>query len=79
MEIKVLTINIWRYFDWDKRKEKLISLLKKQDSDIVFLQEAAYDDRLKEKYKNQVHELNEALNYKDFVFEKECEMKKWHK
>lgn len=79
MKINVLTVNIWRYFDWDKRKEKLISFLKKHDSDIVFLQEAAYDDRLKEKYQNQVHELNQSLGYKDFIFAKEADMKKWHK
>ena len=77
--MKVLTINIWRYFDWDKRKKPLVSFLKKQNSDIVFLQEAAYDDRLKKKYQNQVHELNQSLGYKYFIFAKESEMKKWHK
>ncbi len=79
MEISVLTINIWRYFDWDKRKDKLLSFLKSQDSDIVFLQEAAYDDRLKKKYQNQVHEINQVLGYNDFVFAKEADMTKWHK
>jgi len=79
MEISTLTVNIWRYFDWDKRKDKLISFLKEQNSDLVFLQEAAYDDRLKEMYENQVQEINQTLGYKDSVFAKECEMTKWHK
>ncbi len=79
MDLKVLTINIWRYFDWEKRKKRLISFLKNQNSDLIFLQEAAYDDRLKDTYKNQVQELNLELDYKDFVFEKESEMTKWHK
>jgi len=79
MELKVLTLNIWRYFEWDKRKEKVIKFLKEQDADIVFLQETAYDERLKNKWENQVHELNCELNYKDFCFFKMAKMKKWHK
>lgn len=78
MEISVLTINIWRYYEWDKRKNKLISFLEKKDADVIFLQEAAYDNRLKETYKNQVHEINKELKYKNFIFEKESEITKWH-
>jgi len=79
MLLKVLTINIWRYYDWEKRKAELIRFLKEQNADIVFLQEAAYDDRLKEKYNHQVDEINRELDYKWIAFEKEAEMTKWHK
>jgi len=57
--MKILTLNIWRYFDWEKRKSNLIKFLKKENADIVFLQEAAFDDRLK--WDNQVQEINEEL------------------
>lgn len=37
---KVATLNIWCYFDWENRKEKLVSLLRDQSPDFVALQEA---------------------------------------
>ncbi len=79
MLLKVLTINIWRYYDWEKRKAELIRFLSEQRADIVFLQEAAYDDRLKEKYAHQIDEIDRELGYKYFALEKEAEMTKWHK
>jgi len=78
MELKILTINIWRYYKWDQRKEELIRFLKEQDADIIFLQEAAYDDRLKSKFKNQVDEINKELNYEGQTFSKMTKMAKWH-
>ena len=75
-ELKILTLNIWRYFDWEKRKDLVINLLKEQNADVVFLQEACYDDRLKNKYENQVDEVNRKLKYPYFVFTKEADMKK---
>ena len=78
MRLKILTTNIWRYYDWEKRKEKLINFLKEQNSDVVFLQEVAYDDRLKDKWNNQVEEINEKVNYPFSTFDKLMEMKKWH-
>lgn len=78
MKLKILTTNIWRYYEWEKRKEKLIQFLKKQDADIVFMQEVACDERLKDKWKNQVEEINKGLNYENSVFEKLMKMVKWH-
>ena len=77
--MKVLTINIWRYYEWEKRKEKLIKFILDLNADIVFLQETAYDERLKDKYQNQVDEINKALGYRDFAYRKLMDMKKWHK
>ena len=78
MKMKVLTANIWKYYEWDKRKEKLVNFLKKEDADVVFLQEAAYDERLKDKWENQVEEINERVEYSSSTFGKLMDMKKWH-
>ncbi len=78
MKLKILTTNIWRYYEWEKRKEKLIRFLKEQDADIVFMQEVAHDGRLKDKWNNQAEEINEKANYPHFSFGKLMEMEKWH-
>ena len=78
MKIKLLTANIWRYYEWRNRKDKLIRFLKQKNADIVFLQEVAYDERLKDKWKNQVEEINEQAGYSSSTFGKLMEMKKWH-
>jgi endonuclease/exonuclease/phosphatase family metal-dependent hydrolase len=75
--LKIVTLNVWRYFDWEKRKDKVINFLKKQKADIVFLQEVAYDERLKDKWPNQVEEINEALKYKSSFYGKLRDMKNW--
>jgi len=77
-KLKILTLNIWRYFEWEKRKRLAIDFIKKQNADIVFLQEAAYDKRSKEKWKNQVDELNSELKYVDFKFSKLQDMTRWN-
>ena len=78
MKLKFLTLNLWRYYEWDKRKQKVVEFLKEQDADIVFLQEAAYDERLKDKWSDQVQEINEELNYSGAIFGTLMEMTKWH-
>lgn len=78
MELKILTLNLWRYYEWEKRKAKLISFLKKQGADVIFLQEAAYDDRLKNKWSSQVNEINAEIKYVGEGFGKLTEMTKWH-
>lgn len=78
MKIKLLTANIWRYYEWENRKEKLIRFLKQENADIVFLQEVAYDERLKDKWENQVEEINEQAGYPSTTFGKLMEMEKWH-
>lgn len=37
--ISIFTLNLWRYYDFDSRKPKIIKFLKKNDPDIIFLQE----------------------------------------
>jgi len=77
-KLKILTLNIWRYFEWERRKALVIEFIQKQNPDIVFLQEAAYDERFKDKWKNQVDELNSELKYLDFKFSKLQDMTKWN-
>lgn len=36
--ISIFTLNLWRYYDFDSRKPKIIKFLKKNDPDIIFLQ-----------------------------------------
>ncbi len=45
------------------KKEKLIKFLKEQNADIIFLQEAALDERLNDKWENQIYEINANLKY----------------
>jgi len=78
MKLKILTANIWRYYEWKKRKGKLIKFLKEQNADIIFLQEAAYDERFKDKWQNQVEEINKQTKYSYSFFGKLMKMEKWH-
>ncbi len=61
-----------------ERKEKVINFLKEQNADIVFLQEVTYDERLKDKWANQIEELNIQIKYTNSTFGKLMEMEKWH-
>ena len=78
MEIKILTINAWRYYKWEERKEKFINFLNEQKADVIFFQEIAYDERLRNKWDNQVEEVNEQLKFPHSVFGNLMKMEKWH-
>lgn len=74
--MKIITINVWRYYEWKKRKRKLLNFLKKENADVVLFQEAASSEKLK--WQNQIEEINEKLDYPFFAFEKLIKMTKWH-
>jgi endonuclease/exonuclease/phosphatase family metal-dependent hydrolase len=76
MKLKIITINVWRYYEWEKRKQKLINFLKKENADVVLFQEVASSE--KSIWDNQIAEINEELNYPYFAFEKLVKMTKWH-
>jgi endonuclease/exonuclease/phosphatase family metal-dependent hydrolase len=38
--LKVMTLNLWCYFDWDNRKDNIVSLLQDESPDLVAFQEA---------------------------------------
>ena len=76
MKIKTLTLNIWRYYEWEERKQKTLDFLNKENADIIFLQEVASSE--KSNWKNQVEEINEELNYSDASYSNMAKMVKWH-
>lgn len=64
-EIKILTLNIWRYYgNWEERKKKIVSYIRKENPDVIFLQECFDDGRYNFFGDNQGNQLNLALNYK---------------
>ncbi len=76
MQLKILTLNVWRYYEWEKRKEELLSFLEEQDADLVFLQEVAFDSE--RTFSDQVTEINEHLDYPACAFSKMMKMTHWH-
>ncbi|VVB83832.1 Endonuclease/Exonuclease/phosphatase family protein [uncultured archaeon] len=76
MKLKIITINVWRYYEWENRKQKLIDFLKKENIDIVLFQEAASSK--KSNWENQIEEINEKASYEFSAFEKLVKMTKWH-
>ncbi len=41
--IKLMTLNLWGYEQWDTREKAVLSLMKKQSPDIIALQEVRFD------------------------------------
>lgn len=37
--LKAMTLNLWCYFDWDNRKENIVSLIRKESPDFIAFQE----------------------------------------
>ncbi|MCF8399451.1 MAG: hypothetical protein K9G58_14860 [Bacteroidales bacterium] len=79
MEIKLITLNIWKYYDWKNRKKNAVDFIKENSPEIILFQEACKDNRLKKIYKNQIDEINRELKYPYFSFVKLDKMKNWHK
>jgi endonuclease/exonuclease/phosphatase family metal-dependent hydrolase len=59
--IKIASLNLWRFNEWDRRLPLIIDTIKKLDPDILFLQEVQKDIRYSEK--NQLEILNDSLDY----------------
>jgi endonuclease/exonuclease/phosphatase family metal-dependent hydrolase len=69
MKIKLLTLNIYRYYaNWEKRKRLIINYIKQQNPDLVFLQECFDDGRYNNYGDNQAEQLNKELNYDGCVY-----------
>ncbi len=43
--IKILSLNIWRYYEWERREQLILNLIGEIQPDLIFLQEAQYDER----------------------------------
>ena len=57
--MKLITLNLTRQNNWNEKKEKIISYLKQEKPDMIFIQEC-----LLNKKQNQAEQLNKALKYK---------------
>jgi endonuclease/exonuclease/phosphatase family metal-dependent hydrolase len=66
--MKILSLNMWNYNDFDERKPKIIRLIKKHDPDIVALNEIGDDAKLNKRGDNQLRQLNRELNYPHSAF-----------
>lgn len=59
MTLKIISLNIWNYHDWDKRKIDLLNFFRREKPDLILFQEINDDTR----YNNPVnHNLAEQIN-----------------
>jgi len=67
LRIRLLTLNLYRYYDdWERRKALIVRYIKEQKPDIVLLQEC-FDDK-RHHVKNQAVQLNDFLKFKECVY-----------
>lgn len=62
MNLKVCTLNLWGFNDWEQRQTAIVDYLKNTDPDVVFFQEVIYDPEVSAQ--TQVSLLNKVLDYK---------------
>ena len=65
MQLKLLTLNLWRYYDFENRIDNIISEIKKLQPDIIFFQEVHIDETIS--YFSQVELIKEKLNNIQFI------------
>lgn len=41
--MKIISLNLWRYYDWENRVEKIKEVILKNNPDVIFLQEVQLD------------------------------------
>lgn len=66
MSLRILTLNIWRMYEWDQRMPLVVDFIQKNHPDVIMFQEAQLDWRISPL--NQVEQLNAKLNYPYSVF-----------
>ena len=66
--LKILNLNIWNYNQWEERKPKIVSFIKKHNPDIVTLQEVRDDLQFNKKGNNQAKQINQVLDYPYYAF-----------
>lgn len=73
--ISIITLNLWRYYDFEKRLKNIISVLRAKSPDIVFLQEVQIDqsvspfsqiDLIKEQFPDYRYSIHSTIYLKDF-------------
>ncbi len=60
MQLKLLTLNLWRYYDFENRIDKIISEINRLQPDIIFFQEVHIDETVS--CFSQVEIIKEKLN-----------------
>ena len=73
--LKVSSLNLWRYNEWDKRAPRIISLLREVNADIIFFQEVDLDSV--RDTGDQVEVLNRQLGYQYKHFAKAETLTSW--
>lgn len=68
MKIKILNLNLWNYTKWKTRKSKVINFIKKNNPDIVVLQEIRDDVKFNKKGDHQGKQLKKALGFPYMAF-----------
>jgi endonuclease/exonuclease/phosphatase family metal-dependent hydrolase len=59
--LTIVSLNLWRFHDWEKRFPAIVTLLKELNPDIILTQETQLD--IVHNSRNQIEILNEALAY----------------
>lgn len=65
--VKIASLNLWQFNDWEQRVRDIIDLVKKVDPDILLTQETQIDPNFDDR--NQIEILNEKLCYPYFLFQ----------
>lgn len=69
MEVKILSLNIFRYYqDWELRKSRIIKFIKEINPDLIVLQECFDDSRHNKSGNNQGVQLNKELFFKNCLY-----------
>jgi len=78
MKLKILTLNVWRYYEWEGRKDQLIQFIKKENPDVICLQEVNDDLKFNEGLKNQAELIAKLSGYKYWTYGKTDKLLKWN-
>jgi len=65
--IKLVSLNLWRFHDWEKRFPEIIRVIKEIDPDVIFTQETQRDISIDSR--NQIEILNAELAYPYTAYE----------
>ncbi len=65
-KIKIVTINLWRYYDWSIRRPNILDFIEKNDPDIIALQEVQLNNSFSKS--SQAEDLAKMAGYKYYFF-----------
>lgn len=69
MKLKILSLNLFRYYDeWERRKPLIANYIREQNPDIVMFQECFDDGRHNGPDENQASQINKELRFKQCIY-----------